>query len=149
MDEQQYRQAFHEINQYPCPFGKAMLTSRCACEKFQKLNLAEREAAACISPQAHATCEYLVELLYLKTRFAVGIVDLDQPIPHAKAMRTQCGGILGLRELLKVEHSAQYEVDNIYGLIQTAIKTYGSLDKMPFGDIVSYVRQYKVRRKRK
>jgi hypothetical protein len=148
MDEQAYKNTFHEINQLPCPFGKAMLSSRCACEKFQKLNLAEREAAACTSPQTHALCEHLLELLYLKTRFVLGIVDLEQPIPHAKAMRTQCGGILGLRELLKIKHSAQYEVDNIYGLIQTAISTYESLDKMPFGEIVNHVRQYKVRRKK-
>jgi hypothetical protein len=149
MDEQAYRNTFHEVNQYPCPFGKAMLTNRCACEKFQRLNLAEREAAACISPQAHSLCEHLLELFYLKTRFAVGIVDLEQPIPHAKAMRTQCGGMVGLRELLNIQHSEQYEVDNIYSLIQTAIETYDSLDKMPFTDIVSSVRQYKVRRKNK
>ncbi|WP_353571204.1 hypothetical protein [Candidatus Albibeggiatoa sp. nov. BB20] len=148
MDEQAYKSTFHEINQFPCPFGKAMLSSRCACEKFQKLNLAEREAAACISPQAHALCEYLLELLYLKTRFALGIVDLDEPIPHAKAMRTQCGSILGLRELLKIKRSEQYEVDNIYGLIQSAIEAYESLDKLPFSEIVTYVRQYKVRRKK-
>ncbi|MCV6636847.1 hypothetical protein [Candidatus Albibeggiatoa sp. nov. NOAA] len=148
MDEQAYKSTFHDINPFPCPFGKAMLSSRCACEKFQKLNIAEREAASCISPQAHASCEYLLELLYLKTRFALGIVDLDQPIPHAKAMRTQCGGILGLRELLKLEHSERYEVDNIYGLVQTAIGTYESLDNLPFKEIVSYVRQYKVRRRK-
>ncbi len=148
MDEYAYRSTFNDLNQYPCPFAKAILTSRYACEKFQRINLAEREAAACTSPQAHAICEQLLELLYLKVRFAIGIVDLAQPIPHAKAMRTQCGGMIGLRELLKVQYSEFYEVDNIYALVQIAIENYESLDKLPFADIVNHVRQYKVRGKR-
>lgn len=59
MDEHEFQQAREQLNQRPCPFEKAILSSRCFCTKCQRLNIAEREMAACVSSVTQARCVIL------------------------------------------------------------------------------------------
>ncbi|OQY53572.1 MAG: hypothetical protein DRR08_18215 [Candidatus Parabeggiatoa sp. nov. 2] len=148
MDEQEFQQARERLNQCPCPFEKAVLSSRCGCANFQRLNIAEREAAACILPTAQERCALLLEQLYQNARFALKQPRLEGPQPHAKAMKVQCGGLLGLQAVLVSEQAEAQRVADIDALVTLALETFGELDKLPYQEIVKFISNYQVRGKR-
>jgi len=147
MDEHEFQQARERLNQCPCPFEKAILSSRCGCAKCQRLNIAEREAAACVSPAAQARCAVLLDQLYQNARFALKQPRIEGPQPHAKAMKVQCGGLFGLATVLS-EGADVSPVENIDALVTQAMETFGSLENMPFSEIVKFISHYQVRAKR-
>lgn len=147
MDEMEYQTIREILNQCPCPFEKALLSSRCTCAKFQRLNIAEREAAACILPAAQVRCIALLEQLYQNARFALKQPRMDKPQPHNKAMKIQCGGLLGLQAALSPECDNK-QVENIDALVTQALKNYGELEKLPYQEIVKFISHYQVRVKR-
>ena len=150
MDEREYQQARERLNQCPCPFEKAILSSRCACAKCQRLNIAEREAAACVFPTAQARCVVLLELLYQNARFALKQSHLESPPPHTKAMKVQCGGLFGLAAVLFSENrEAAPVVTNIDALLTQALATFGEFNKLPYQEIVKFISNYQVRAKPK
>jgi hypothetical protein len=147
MDEHEFQQARERLIQYPCPFEKAVLSSRCGCAKCQRLNIAEREATTCVSPAAQARCAILLEHLYQKARFALKQPRIEGPQPHAKAMKVQCGGLLGLAAVL-FEQAEPPSVENIDALVTQALETFGGMDDLPFFDIVKFLSHYQVRTRR-
>lgn len=146
MDEHEYQQTREQLNQCPCPFEKAILTSRCGCEKFQRLNIAEREAAACVSVSAQKQCVELLEQLYQNARFALQQSDLNSPLAHAQMMKLQCGGLQGLQSLL--QPSKKDNVTNINDLIASVFSKYDDLKQIPFQEVVQFISHYQVRKKR-
>jgi len=148
MDEREYQQARERLNQCPCPYEKAILSSRCACAKCQRLNIAEREAAACVSPTAQERCVALLEQLYQNARFALKQPRLEGPQPHSKAMKVQCGGLFGLVAVLFSERAEVSRVENIDALVTQALSTFGELKKLPYQEIVKFISNYQVRAKR-
>jgi hypothetical protein len=134
----------YEFNQCPCPFEKAILTSRCGCEKFQRLNIAEREAAACVSVSAQQQCVELLEQLYQNARFALQQSNLNSPLVHAKMMKLQCGGLQGLQSILKQRGN----INNINGLVKYIFTNFDDLKKIPYQEIVQFISHYQVRKKR-
>jgi len=143
MDEHEFQQTREKLNQCPCTFEKAILSSRCGCAKCQRLNIAEREAAACVSPAAQARCAVLLEQLYQNARFALKQPRIEGPQPHAKAMKVQCGGLFGLATVL-----SEGAVENIDALVTQALETFGSLEDLPFSEIVKFISHYQVRAKK-
>lgn len=148
IEEQEYRQAYQTFNPHPCAFAKALLSGRCGCQQFQRLNIAEREAAACQLPAAQVVCEALRNILQEKSQFALKTAHLEQPLPHAKAMKVQCGGLIGLQAILQQEEFQQYTIEDIYTLVQAALKVYESWDQLPFVEIIKYITTYQVRTRR-
>lgn len=134
----------YEFNQCPCPFEKAILTSRCGCEKFQRLNIAEREAAACVSTCSQKQCIELLEQLYKNARFALQQSDVNSPLAHAQMMRLQCGGLQGLQSMLKQTGN----INNINGLVKYIFTNFDDLNKIPYQEIVQFISHYQVRKKR-
>jgi len=149
MDEQEFQQARENLNQCPCPFEKALLSSRCGCAQFRRLNIAERESAACISPTAQRRCAELLELLYQNARFALKQAHLEGPQPHAKAMKVQCGGLLGLQTVLDSQSAeTPAPVENIDALVTQTLDKFGEFQKLPYFEIVKFISNYQVRAKR-
>ncbi len=144
MDEHEYQQTREQLNQCPCPFEKAILSSRCGCEKFQRLNIAEREAAACVSVSAQQQCLELLEQLYQNARFALQQSDLNSPLAHTQMMKLQCGGLQGLQSILKQSGN----INNINGLVKSLFTNFDDLKKIPYQEIVQFISHYQVRKKR-
>jgi len=144
MDEHEYQQTRKQLNQCPCPFEKAILSSRCGCEKFQRLNIAEREAAACVSVYAQKQCLELLEQLYQNARFALQQSDLNSPLAHAQMMKLQCGGLQGLQSILKQKGN----INNINGLVKSLFTNFDDIKKIPYQEIVQFISHYQVRKKR-
>ncbi|WP_069471550.1 hypothetical protein [Candidatus Marithrix sp. Canyon 246] len=144
MDEDEYQQTRKQLNQCPCPFEKAILSSRCGCEKFQRLNIAEREAAACVSVSAQKQCVELLEQLYQNARFALQQSDINSPLAHAQMMKLQCGGLQGLQSILKQTGN----INNINGLVKYIFTNFDDLNKIPYQEVVQFISHYQVRKKR-
>jgi hypothetical protein len=132
MDETAYRQALTtSISRY-CPFEKSVLTSCAACSRAVKHNIAEREIVACNDEKARGLCMALRDLLRRNFTFALGKLHIDGPLPHAKEMRMQCGGLKGLQYML----DGNEEVSDVTALIEMAQQRYGNLAGLPFSLIV-------------
>jgi len=154
MDEHEYQQAREHLNQCPCPFEKAILSSRCGCEKCQRLNIAEREAVNCLLPIAQANCVKLLNYLQQNAQFALKHPQANSPLPHLKAMKLQCGSLLGLQSMLSVEsnsvtqHRDTNQVENIYQLITQMIDQFEQIENIPLQDLMKFIAHYQVRPKR-
>lgn len=148
MDEHEFQQARKTLDQCPCPFEKAILSSRCACANSRRLNIAEREAATCLSSAAQMRCVALLEQLYQNAQFALKLPHLESPLPHAKAMKVQCGGLLGLQATLYSNCTETSQVKNIDALVIEAQRQFGELTQLPYQEIVKFINHYQVRVKR-
>lgn len=150
MDENEYKAVYGEVNELRCVFEKAILTRRFGCEHLVKINIAEREAAGCRHYPAQQQCHQFLERLRQKAAFALHLTQVQGPLPHAKELRVQCGGLLGLQgaEGEPDEREAN-GVANITRLIQTAMNNHRTLDRLPFQEIVRGVTAFEVRRRRR
>ncbi|MGB5717314.1 MAG: hypothetical protein WBN81_09495, partial [Gammaproteobacteria bacterium] len=81
-------------------------------------------------------------------RFALHLTSADGPLPHAKEIKVQTGGLLGLQGLIKPERAADANVENAIGLIDAAIEKYGRIGNLPYDIIVQAIVKFEGRRKR-
>ena len=168
MDEQQYRSAYREMNPTRCYFEKTLLLRYANCKQANKLFLAEREAFGCQSAEAQTQCLNLLLLLRDNARFSLQLPNIEGQLPHAKEIKVQVGGVFGIQQLLNDKNLTQTEVlqdddakfgeqakqhapiENIYQTIQDALIEFGSLDNIPYNEIVKSIINFKIpERKRK
>ncbi len=149
MDEDQYRAAYQQINPNRCIFEKAHTNRRCHCEKRRRFVLATREGIACESKESLARCTKFLDILRDSSRFALKITFVDGPLPHNKELRVQAGGTLALQKLLYKDKHAEDTVENINQLLEQALLEYGSLENIPYQELIKGVLTYKVRRKKR
>lgn len=72
----------------------------------------------------------------------------QQKLPHAKEIKIQCGGLLGLDLMvydLKLELPA---VRDVHGLVDGAIAKFGALEALPFSEIIKSISTYESRHRR-
>jgi hypothetical protein len=148
MEEQEYRHTYHNLNQRRCIFEKAISSRRCTCEKASRFHLADREGVACKSAAGNALCTELLNSMRHKARFALHLTRADAPLPHAKEIRVQTGGLLGLQALLYPGKAAEQNIDNVLGLIDLAIQRFGTLAELPYDGIIQAIVKFEGRRKR-
>jgi len=148
MDEQEYRNTYHSINERRCVYEKTINSRRCTCNKSQRFHLADREGIACKSATGNALCSTLLNSMRSQARFALQLTHADSPLPHAKEIKVQTGGLLGLQGLLRPELAAETNINNAIGLIEDAIAQYGNLESIPYGIIVQSIVKFEGRKKR-
>lgn len=146
MDENAYRQAYRAANPVACPFGKAILTGQFSCEKSARVLIAERVAVSCKEVAARDRCAALLDALRHKALFTLKITHVDDEIPHAKEMKVQCGGLLGLQLAVYPEMTGN-GVANIYGLVEQVMRQFDDIGSLPYGDIVKSIATYEGRRR--
>lgn len=147
MDENAYREAYRAANPLECPFGKAILTSHFHCEKSTRVLLAERVAVGCKDAAMRDGCAVLLDSMRHKALFALKITHIEMEIPHAKEMKVQCGGLLGLQSALYPELAGKGEVGNVLALVQEARRRFDDLEALPYGEIMKSVVTYEGRRR--
>lgn len=148
MEEQEYRDTYHNLNQRRCIFEKTINSRRCTCEKALRFHLADREGIACKSAAGNALCTELLNSMRHKARFALHLTRADAPLPHAKEIKVQTGGLLGLQALLHPEKAEQQNIDNVLGLIDLALQRFGRLAELPYDGIIQAIVKFEGRRKR-
>ena len=142
-NEDAYRDARKSVNPTPCAFEKGVLARCIACSKAEKHLLAERETVNCADAAAQARCLDLKTLLRGHSAFALKIPRMGAPLPHAKELKIQCGGLKGLQKSL----SGDETVTDAFGLIEQAVQQHGGLDNLPYSEIVQGVVHFEARRR--
>ncbi len=148
MEEKEYRDTYQSINERRCVFEKTINSRRCTCRQSQRFHLADREGIACKSATGNALCTTFLDSMRRNARFALHLTSIDGPLPHAKEIKVQTGGLLGLQGLIRPERADDRNVDNAIGLIDAAIEKYGGLDALPYDIIVQAIVKFEGRRKR-
>lgn len=134
-----------EINRLPCVFERALLSQCAVCELARRDSVGERETVACSSPLARAACGTLYGLLREKSAFALGVKEARRVLPHAMVMKVQCGGLNGLKQALMPDAHAP----DVHLLVREANGRLGSLDALPFSEIVQGVAAWQGRRRKR
>ncbi|CAG1010261.1 hypothetical protein BURK1_03766 [Burkholderiales bacterium] len=132
VDEAAYRAARSASVPLPCVFGKALASGCAGCSTSVRRALAEREAIGCASPEAHAGCSRLAALLRERAAFVLKLAP-EAPLPHAAAMKLQCGGLAGLRAGVGSTEG------DVRRLVALAIERRGGLADLPWRTIVAAV----------
>ncbi len=148
MEENEYKEAYNAVNERRCVFEKSINSRRCSCSKSQRFHLADREGIACKSAAGNALCSLLLQLMRTNARFALHLTSVQGPLPHAKEIRVQTGGMLGLQGLVYSEKKGQADVDDIITTIDAALRRYERLEDLPFDKIVQGIVRFEGRKKR-
>ena len=148
MEEEEYRATYRAVNRRRCVFEKAISSRRCNCGQSARFHLADREGVSCESETGNALCIALLDTLRRKARFALHVTHADAPLPHAKEIRVQIGGMLGLQKLLRTELAQADSVSDINGLAVEAIDRYGRIEALPYELILQTLVSFEGRRKR-
>jgi len=129
-----------------CPFEKAILGAQCACELATRFSVAEQIGVNCRSGIARNNCTTLLALMRNRARFALKVTDTSESLAFGKEMKVMIGGLVGLQALLTPEPDAG-RVGNIHALVRAAQEKYGSLEALPYQEIVKSVTAYQARRR--
>ena len=139
MDQDAFRETYREVNENFCAFEKSVLINQCNCSKAERFCIAEREGVHCLSEEGQARCLDALSILRDHATFALRELT-EGKLPHGKAMRVQIGGMRGLNKLLNGEDTQVPDVDAI---LQAAIQRWGSLEQLPFSEIMPSIAAYK------
>jgi hypothetical protein len=145
MDEAAFRAVRGAAGARACVFEKALLAQCAGCAHAARHALAEREAIGCRTAVAHANCATLLGMLRERSAFALRLGPAGGPLPHAAAMRLQCGGLSGLAQALDADAGVAADV---HGLVVAAQARYGSLSDLPWPGLVAAVTGWHGRRRR-
>jgi hypothetical protein len=148
MEEREYREIYSAINERRCPYEKAINSRRCNCSQSRRFNLANREGVACKSAPGNLLCNELLNIMRLKARFSLHVTHATSPLPHAKEIRVQVGGMLGLQKAVDPATEDATTVGDIHGITNAAMARYSSLDELPYEEIMQSVVAFKGREKR-
>jgi hypothetical protein len=147
VEEDKFRTTYRSVNERRCVFEKTVLSRRCACTCATRFYLADREGVACDSAPAHRRCSQLIGLLRENAKFALKVTTIHGELPHAKEIKVQSGGLLGLQHVLRPDLSAESVID-VAALTTLGERTFGSLEKFPYREIVKSIVAFEGRRPR-
>jgi len=139
MDQDAFRETYREVNENFCAFEKSVLINQCNCSKAERFCIAEREGVHCLSEEGQARCLDALSILRDHATFALRELT-EGKLPHGKAMRVQIGGMRGLNKLLNGDDTQVPDVDAI---LQAVIQRWGSLEQLPFSEIMPSIAAYK------
>jgi hypothetical protein len=148
MEEQEYKDTYRTVNERRCVFEKTINSRRCTCNSSQRFHLADREGIACKSATGNALCIELLNCMRSNARFALRLTSAEGPLPHAREIKVQTGGLLGLQGLLHPDKADNTNIENAIGLIDSAIERFGRLEDLPYDVIVQSIVKFEGRRKR-
>jgi hypothetical protein len=147
MEEQQYKDTYNAVNERRCVFEKTINSRRSACSKSVRFHLADREGISCKSASGNALCTELLARMRSNARFALHLTHADGPLPHAKEIRVQTGGLLGLQGLIHAYLEDRENVEDIITTLDIALQRYTSLEQLPYDIIVQGIVKFEGRRK--
>lgn len=131
-----------------CPFEKAILSAQGACEMATRFSVAEQMGVECRSDIARNNCATLLAFMHERARFVLKVTDTSAGLPFGKEMKVMLGGLIGLqRQMATEKEAAAARVQNIHALVQQAQAAYGSLDALPYREIVKSMAAFQGKRR--
>jgi hypothetical protein len=132
MDETSFQRKLSEMTERPCTFEKAVLAGCVGCKCVERLQIAERESVTCMNQASLSRCTSLHEQLRHSFAFALKNLHEDAALSHAQEMRVQCGGLLGLQNVL----DDGTEVENVDALLDSVLQRWDGLSEIPYSEVV-------------
>jgi hypothetical protein len=129
-----------------CPFEKAILSVQCDCELATRFSIAEQMGVECRSDIARNNCATLLVFMRERARFALKVTDTSAGLPFGKEMKVMLGGLIGLQRQMALQEGVA-RVQNIHALVQQAQAAYGSLDALPYQEIVKSIAAFQGKRR--
>lgn len=129
-----------------CPFEKAILSAQCACEMATRFSIAEQIGVECRSDIARNNCATLLGLMRERARFALKVTDTAGALPFGKEMKVMIGGLIGLQRQITPGLDVD-RVANIHGLVQRAQAVHGSLEALPYRELVKSITAFQGKRR--
>ena len=129
-----------------CPFEKAILSVQCDCEMATRFSIAEQMGVECRSDIARNNCTTLLVYLRERARFVLKVTDTSAGLPFGKEMKVMLGGLIGLQRQMAPQEGVA-RVQNIHALVQQAQAAYGSLDALPYQEIVKSIAAFQGKRR--
>jgi hypothetical protein len=126
---------------WACIFTKALLARAAGCELATRQAVGETDVLVCSSPEAHAHCATLSDLLRERATFVLRLPRPPTPLMHGKALQLQCGGLSGLQQVLGEAHA---DVHRMVGLVH---ERHGSLLELPWQALVDAIAAWQPRRR--
>ena len=142
MDEDEFKGVYSGYDAQRCHFNKAILLRCAGCSRSQRVLIAEREAISCQSRVGHARCREVIMTLREKAVFALGMTQPGQSLPHGKEVKVECGGLGALAHL-----AGRSGPEDIDGVLQEAIRRFGTLAELPYEEVVRSISRYSLRRR--
>ena len=149
MDQDAFRKTYREVNEVYCAFEKSVLTNECRCSQAERFCIAEREGVHCRVEESQSRCLHWLELLREQARFALRSDEERRLLPHGKAIRLQVGGMRGLQKVLDVPASEPSAVSDVDNTLSLAENRFGTLEAVPFSQIMRAVTAYQIRKRRR
>jgi len=147
VEESEYKSTYSEIASIRCEFEKSLTNNKARCDYSRHFWLADREGYTCKSEESSAKCRGLLEKLRENSRFILKLQQAGDKLPHNMEIRVQAGGLSGIQQLLTP--GQQNNIEDIHALIERAEAEFGSLEQMPYNQIVQSIRRYQGRKSRK
>lgn len=91
----------------------------------------------------------LLAMLRDRARFTLRTDTDSDRLPHGKAMRIQVGGVRGLSHALCPDAAPPSPLTDVYGLIEAALEKFGTLDSIPFSQIMQQIAAFRGRSRAK
>jgi hypothetical protein len=146
VEENEYKSTYKTLTTIRCVFEKALTNHRASCHLSKHFCLADREGYACQNEQAASRCRDVLEKIREKSAFVLKLHDVDAPLPHNMEIRVQVGGLTGLvKTVVEGDEPEKSDIDNA---MTAAIEHFGSVDKLPYSEIMQSVVKFQGRCKR-
>lgn len=129
-----------------CPFEKTILSAQCACEMATRYSIAEQMGVDCRGDIARNNCLTLLGLMRERARFALKLTETAGHLPFGKEMKVMMGGLIGLQQQITPGQNIEH-VSDIHTLIQQAQAAYGSLQDLPYQEIVKSIAAFHGKRR--
>lgn len=155
MDDEQYRQAREAIEQPRCRYEKAIQYGYFQCQWHKRFALGERESLHCTRQSAFKVCDEFYTLTLSYSGFALGTARMPMHLSFNQAMKVQIGGLRGVMSqaakpvIEPVRKSATLTQDVADELEQLKKRVDGSFRNMDFSEIMPYISEFNLRKRRK
>jgi hypothetical protein len=123
-----------------CCFADALSARVAGCSKALKSTRQYRRTTCCTNGEAHALCAAWMNHLRTGSRFALGAQHTPSALPRGTAVKLQCGGLLGMRDL--VEQQPSVRIRDVSILLKRAISRFGSLQDVPMEPVIRRVQAF-------
>lgn len=122
-----------------CCFADALGARVAGCSKALRSTRQYRRATYCTKEEAHALCAAWLDRLRREARFSLGARYTPSALPRAAAVKLQCGGLLGVRDL--IEPQPRTRVRDVSILLKRALLRFGSLDGVPMDVVIRRIHE--------
>jgi len=129
-----------------CPFGSTLVSETCACVHAEQVVRRGGAEIICQDDAAYSRCIDLFQHLKHAALPEFEVEDDLTTMPHSVLQKIQFGGLTGLNTLLAEQTTDK--IANVAKLVEAMETKYGNLNSLPYGELVDYITQYKLKRRR-